>query len=58
MTEVPLPINWSFDVAEFTKWANSEGQGEWNFRTTSLIFCPRLEFEREEDALAFKLKFL
>lgn len=58
MTEIPLPANWSFDVAEFRMWADSEGHGEWNFRTTHNLFCPTMEFELEEDAVAFKLKFL
>jgi hypothetical protein len=58
MVEIPLPVNWSFDVKEFADWADNNLLGTWDFKTTYSLFCPMMIFTHEEDAIAFKLKFL
>jgi hypothetical protein len=58
MTEIPLPENWNFDVKEFSDWADNNLLGTWDFKTTYSLFNPAMIFTNEEDAVAFKLKFL
>lgn len=58
MIEVPLPMNWNFSTQEFTFWAECCLNGKWDFKTTASLFNPTMLFEYEEDAVAFKLKFL
>lgn len=47
---------WCLDLNKFQKWINEQGitENDWDFRTS---VGPFLLFRREEDAIAFKLKF-
>jgi len=62
MIEIVLTPDWGakLDVEAFINWIKDMGitNENWNFTTTGILANPKLIFVHEDDAVAFKLKFL
>jgi hypothetical protein len=62
MTEIVLVQDWTagMNTTKFLEWIEEMNikEEDWNFVTTGIFANPKFIFVHEEDAVAFKLKFL